>query len=129
MSSSVTEVATETATASVGLGTIFVDLIFAVVIAWGGYYFVTLILRKIFAEHEKLNGKDGETQTTSSITVDGETQEVEITIDGETSVQETQNEVVLEEKPKISGGTIAMFSISGLYLVIEWIVNTVSRFM
>ena len=86
-------------------------------------------MRKIFAEHEKLNGKDGETQTTSSITVDGETQEVEITIDGETSVQETQNEVVLEEKPKISGGTIAMFSISGLYLVIEWIVNTVSRFM
>ena len=59
---------------------------FAVVIAWGGYYFVTFILRKIFAENEKLNGKAGETQVVSSITVDGEAQEVEITIDGETPV-------------------------------------------
>lgn len=127
--SSATEVATETATSSVGLGTIFVDFIFAVVIAWAGYYFVTLILRKIFSEHEKLNGKEDETQVVSSITVDGEMQEVEITIDGETPVQETQEQVLLEEKPKISAGTIAMFSIAGLYLVIEWIVNTVSRFM
>lgn len=126
---STTETVAETVVEPIGLGTIFVDLIFAVVIAWGGYYFVTFILRKIFAENEKLNGKDGETQVVSSITVDGEAQEVEITIDGETPVKETSEEVLPEEKPKISGGTIAMFSISGLYLVIEWIVNTVSRFM
>jgi hypothetical protein len=37
--------------------------------------------------------------------------------------------LVKEEKPNISGGTIAMFSIAGFYLIMEWIVNTVSRFM
>lgn len=124
-----TELATETVTETIGLGTIFVDLIIALVIAWAGYYFVTLILKKIFAENEKLNGKEGETEVVSEIKVDGEAQEVEMTIDGEPAVQETLQEPTKQEKPIISGGTIAMFSIAGLYLVIEWIVNTVSRFM
>jgi len=124
-----TELATETVTETIGLGTIFVDLIIALVIAWAGYYFVTLILKKIFAENEKLNGKENETEVVSEIKVDGETQEVEMTIDGEPAVQETLQEPTKQEKPNISGGTIAMFSIAGLYLVIEWIVNTVSRFM
>ena len=124
-----TELATETVTETIGLGTIFVDLIIALVIAWVGYYFVTLILKKIFAENEKLNGKENETEVVSEIKVDGESQEVEMTIDGEPTVQETLQEPTKQEKPNISAGTIAMFSIAGLYLVIEWIVNTVSRFM
>ena len=52
-----------------------------------------------------------------------------MTIDGETVVEGEPQEVVKEERPNISGGTIAMFSIAGLYLIIEWIVNTVTRFM
>lgn len=123
------EVLAETATQTVGLGTIFVDFIIALVIAWAGYYFVTLILKKIFDENEKINGKKSENEVVSEIKVDGESQEVEMTIDGETVVESDSQEVVKEEKPNISGGTIAMFSIAGFYLIMEWIVNTVSRFM
>ena len=123
-----TEAVAETAATSLGLGTILIDLIIALVVAWAGYYFISLILKKLFAENEKLNGKKGETDTITSITVDGAEQEIEMSIEG-VSVETQNNETLKEEKPKISGGTIAMFSIAGFYLVMEWIINTVSRFM
>ena len=120
----------EVATEAVGLGTIFIDLIIALVIAYAGYYFVNFLIKKLIAENEKVNGKNQEAEMTSSIKVDGENQEVEIEIDG--APAETKDELLetkKAERPNISGGTIAMFSIAGLYLIMEWIVNTVSRFM
>lgn len=126
VSKSSAEVAAET----VGLGTIFVDLIIALVIAYAGYYFINILIKKLIAENEKVNGKNKEAETTSSIKVDGENQEVEMTIDG--TPAETSDELLetkKAEKPTISGGTIAMFSIAGLYLVIEWLIGTISRFM
>ena len=80
-------------------------------------------------EDEKLNGENTVGDVVTSIKIDGENKEVEMSIDGVPATSQDENTLLKEEKPKISGGTIAMFSIAGFYLVLEWIVNTVSRFM
>ena len=125
--STVAEVPAEAVTPA-GVGSILIDLIIALVVAWAGYYFVSLILKKIFAENEKLNGKKGENETVASITVDGQEQEIEMSIDG-VPAENVKEEKIKEERPKISGVTIAMFSIAGFYLILEWILGTISLFM
>lgn len=108
----------------VGLGTILVDFIVAMVFAVVGLYIVVAIIKQIKKENEQLNGK-AEVETKDNLTsikVDGNEQSVEVVINGETS-KETKN-----EKPVVSGATIAMFIFSGIYLVFEWIVGTLSGF-
>ncbi len=124
------EVATETVAAeSVGFGTILIEFIIALVVAWAGFYFLNLIFKRLIKENEKLNGNKDENEITTSIVVDGESQEVEMSIDGESvSESEELSEVKKDEKPKISGATIAIFAISGLYLLLEWILGTISMF-
>ena len=97
--------------------------------AWAGFYFLKMILNKIFKENEKLNGEKAEGDVVTSIKVDGENKEVEMSIDGVPATSQDENTLLKEEKPKISGGTIAMFSIAGFYLVLEWILGTISLFM
>ena len=122
------ELTAETTT-TIGLGSILIDLIIALVMAWAGYYFLRILLNKVLKEDEKLNGENTVGDVVTSIKVDGENKEVEMSIDGVPATSQDENTLLKEEKPKISGGTIAMFSIAGFYLVLEWIVNTVSRFM
>ncbi len=120
------EVAAEVATTeTVSLGSIFMDLIMAIIVAWAGYYFISMIFKKIIKINDKLNGKDASKETLTSIKVDGDEQKIEMSIE---EVPVIECEVKQEEKPKISAGTIVMFTISGLYLVLEWILNTISMF-
>ncbi len=130
-SGTIQETATEAvATAeSVGFGAILIDLIIALVVAWAGLYFLKIIFNKIIKENEKLNGKEEDKELVTSIVVDGESQEVEMSIDG-AEVSEVNDDVKKpkQEKPNISGVTIAMFAISGVYLLLEWILGTISMF-
>ena len=103
--------------------------IIALVVAWAGLYFIKLIFKRIIAENEKLNGNESENEVVTSIVVDGEAQEVEMSIDGESVAEAEEISEIKKEKPKISGATIAIFSISGLYLILEWILGTISMFM
>lgn len=124
-SDSVTEWVVEPA----GYGSILIEFIIALVVAWAGLYFIKMIYKKIIAENEKLNGKEAENETVTSIVVDGEEKEVEMSIDGATIESEENNLTEKKpEKPKVSGMTIAIFSISGLYLLLEWILGTIAMF-
>lgn len=108
-------------TINIGWGTILIDIIVAIIVAMAGIYFIKMIIAKIFAENEKLNGKleQNSNENLSSIKVDGSEEHVEITISGENAKP---------EKPNISGATILMFSLSGVYLVFEWILGTLRGF-
>ena len=127
-SGTASEVAAETASQTSGFGTIFIEFIIALFVAWAGYYLISLIFKKIIKENEKLNGKEDENEMVASIVVDGETQEVEMSIDGEPATNGEEIVQAKKEKPKISGVTIAIFAISGLYLLLEWILGTISMF-
>lgn len=127
-SGTASEVAAETATQTAGFGTIFIEFIIAILVALAGYYLISLIFKKIIKENEKLNGKEDENEMVASIVVDGETQEVEMSIDGEPAANGEEVVQTKTEKPKISGATIAIFAISGLYLLLEWILGTISMF-
>lgn len=123
-SGSLTETAEATTeVATTGLGTILVDFIVALMFAGIGLYIVVAIIKQIKKENEKLNGLEEKTNNdnVTSIKVDGAEQSVEITIDGQNSSD--------NEKPVISKGTIIMFVLSGLYLVLEWILGTIAGFM
>lgn len=124
-SDSVTEWVVEPA----GYGSILIEFIIALVVAWAGLYFIKLIFKRVIAENEKLNGNESENEVVTSIVVDGEAQEVEMSIDGESVAEAEEISEIKKEKPKISGATIAIFSISGLYLILEWILGTISMFM
>lgn len=126
LSSSETAVETvETATTTtIGLGTILVDLIIAAVYAAIGLYLVVAIIKQIKKENKLLNG-DLEIKTEDNLTsikVDGNEQSVEVVINGEVSKD------AKHEKPVMSSGTIALFIISGIYLVFEWILGTLGGF-
>ena len=123
------EVVAETVAGASGLGTLLIDLISALIVAWAGYYFISRILKKIIKENEKANGKPSEKEMVASIVVDGESKEVEMSIDGDSIQTEQQNNEGEQKKLKMSTGTIVMFSIGGFYLIMEWIINTIVRFM
>lgn len=124
-----TETAVETTevVTVVGWGTILVDFIVALLFAVVGYYIIVSIIKQIKKENSKLNADIEQSKNTeenlTSIKVDGNEQSVEITIDGKTSSE------AKPEKPVLSSGTIAMFVISGIYLVLEWILGTLAGFM
>lgn len=108
------------------IGTILIDLIIALITAWAGLYFLKLIFKKIFEENEKLNGKQETNENLTSIKVDGDETHVEMSIEGAV-VSETQ-EMIVENKPKISKGAIVLFVLSGLYLVGTWLLYTMLGF-
>ena len=115
----------ETAAVEIGIGTILIDLIIALVMAWVGYYILKMILGKIFQENEILNGKKETNDNLTSIKVDGDDTPVEMSIEGSVVSKETTK----CEKPKISAGTIVLFALAGLYLVGTWAVYTVFGFI
>ena len=123
------ELTAETTTTTAGFGSILINFIVALIMAWAGYYLLRILFKKVLQEDEKLNGEKPADDVVTSIKVDGEDKEVEMSIDGVPAESQEEPTLLKEEKPNISGGTIAMFSIAGLYLVVEWIINTISRFM
>ena len=112
---------------TIGFGTVLIQLIFALLFAWAGLYFIKLLMKVIIKENTKLNGTKGENKAVIEIVIDGTEQNVEISIDGEPATNENTEKKC--EKPKISAATITMFSLAGLYLVVEWILALVSGFL
>lgn len=118
---------TQTSAAEISLGTILIDLIIAVITAWAGLYFLKMILKKIFQENDKLNGGKSTNEKLTSIKVDGDETQVEMSIEGNV-VSEHQSETISEEKPKMSKATIVLFALSGIYLVGTWVLYTMLGF-
>ena len=115
---------TQASAVQVNLGTILIDLIIAGITAWAGLYF----LKMIFQENDKLNSSQVANENLTSIKVDGDETQVEMSIEGNV-VSEHQSETMPEEKPKISKGAIILFALSGIYLVGTWILYTVLGFV
>lgn len=123
------EIITETTTTqTIGIGTILIDFIIAIAVAWAGYYIIKKLIDKLIQKDSKLNNEEANDMV-SSIKIDGTEQEIEMSIEGVPAKEEDVKPLNEQERPKISGATIAMFSIAGFYLVIEWLINTISRFM
>lgn len=124
-----TETATETVT-TIGLGTILVNLIVAIIVASAGIYLLKILLRKLLKENENVNGKLEEEKTNENLVVvkvDGSEETVEVNIDNGKS--ENSNGETLKEKPNVPGIAIFMFTLSGLYLVGEWILALLIGFL
>ena len=123
------ESAAETATVNIGLGTVIIDLIFALAFAWAGLYFIKMLIKILIKENEKINGVKNANDAVTSIVVDGSEQAVEMSIDDTVIVDETGGEVTVCEKPKISRAAVILFVLSGLYLVYTWMINTIAGFL
>ena len=122
-----TETVAEVTIEQIGWGTIFVDLIVALLTAWAGLYFLKMILKKIFEEDANLNKIECANDNLTSIKVDGDETKVEMTIEGAEVVSETEK--INQERPKLSKGTIAMFVLAGLYLIGTWVLYTIRGFL
>lgn len=124
-------VVSETTAVTIGLGDILINLIIALALAAAGFYIISLLIKSIINEHKRINGEEEQTNDNiTSIKVDGDEQNVEMSIDG--VVTTADGEIygkVDEKKPEISGMTIAMFAISGLYLIGEWLLYTIYGFI
>lgn len=106
-------------TAEIGLGTILINLIIAILVASAGVYFLNILLKKLFKENETVNGESKENQTEDnlvSIKVDGSEETIEVKVDGE-----NLNKDGKIDKPVVSGLTIGLFIMAGLYFVYEWL--------
>lgn len=118
-------------TAMSGLEILY-NLLYVAVMAYLGYYFVKLLLKKLFDEDERVNGKNQENLNLQTITIDGEESVVEMAIDGETSVatSETSDEGFKQKQSKepLSTGSVIMFALSGVYLVFEWVATLLIGF-
>lgn len=120
------ETVTETVVA-IGLGDILIDLVIALALAAAGFYIISLLIKAIINENRCINGEEKTNDNLTSIKVDGDEQSVEMSIDGVEGYESV--ETIKPEDKKISGATIAMFAISGLYLVGEWILYTIYGFI
>lgn len=115
---------TETVTTTIGLGSIIIDLIIALFVAWAGLYFLKLILARVLKEDKELNGESQKSnENLTSIKVDGSEQHVEVSIEG------ASVDLSNEPKPKISKLTIFMFVLAGIYLGGTWLMNTIYGFL
>lgn len=106
-------------TTEIGLGTILINLIIAILVASAGIYFLKILLNKLFKENEMVNGETKEIQTEDnlvSIKVDGSEETIEVKVDGE-----NLNKDGKVDKPTISGLTIVLFFAAGMYFAYEWI--------
>ncbi len=115
-----TETVAETTTLS-GVS-LLIEIVTTIAFAYFGWVLLKMLFEKLFAENEKLNGKAQDNVMSQVILVDGKESEVEVAIDGEN--QPTEVVETTEEQPKkeqFSVGTIAMFSIAGIYLALEWL--------
>lgn len=122
---------TVSTTATIGLGTILIDLVIAVAVAWAGFYFISLILKQIIKENDKINKQETE-ENLASIKVDGDEQSVEISIDGGEVIEGEEYKTASAtkpEKPKVPAAAIVMFTIAGMYLIGEWLIYTIYGFL
>ena len=109
-----------------------VDVIYSVIstalIAYFGVYWVRWLINKMFVEDARLNSDAPiENLNKQTITIDGQESQVEMTVDGEVTVADSDrmdsenNTEKKEELKPISTMSIVMFSIAGLYLAFEWL--------
>lgn len=121
-------VETTTTAQTIGLGTILIELIIAVLLAWVALYFLKMVLAKIFDEDKKLNKTSDANDNVTAIKVDGENTQVEISIEGK-PLSELSGEPVKDKKPVIPKAAIIMFALAGAYLCGNWLLNTIYGFL
>ncbi len=112
---------------------LFVSLIIAIIFAAIGYFIIKRLIKSIKREDEKINSKPVE--NTETILVDGAETDVSMTVNGEKieniSYEDGKSQTVTtgvdsNGKPQISFVTIALFAVSGLYLLFDWITSLLS---
>lgn len=113
---------------------LLVELITAVIFALIGFAILKWLLKKIKQESSKINDVAAENSNTT-ILVDGKEQAAVMEIDGnevghddEQNLTEGDGEKKIESKPSVSFGTIALFAISGAYLIFEWVLALLQGF-
>ena len=124
-----TDAAAEVVVEQIGWGTILIDFVLALITAWAGLYFLKMIFKKIFQEDAKLNGTQQTNENVASIKVDGDETKVEMTIEGLAVSENQETAAGKKERPKLSPGTIIMFSVAGVYLIGTWIFYTICGFL
>ena len=116
---------------------LIVSLVIALIVAYFGLLVIKFLFKKILHEDAKLNGTDSVQEANATIMVDGKEIEAVITIDGQTiETEKTEEEkkeqaVLAEEKARKNEWTtsvIVMFSLSGAYLVFEWLIVLLKGF-
>jgi hypothetical protein len=114
-----------------GWGSLVIDLIFAILAAWVGYHIVKWLFKKVFRENAMLNGEQKDMEAKTSVVIDGNETTVDMSIDGAPVVQTEEESLSAElnKKDTISGFTIFMFVVSGLYLVGNWMLYTIYGFI
>lgn len=125
-----TEVAAEAVqVAEYGWGSLAVDLVISVVIAAIGFFLVQKLITAITKESDKINGVE-ESKENSTIKVDGDAVAIEMSVDGEPTAVETEEnesgEVKVEEKPKFTMSIVIMFVVSAAFFAIEWLTALLS---
>ncbi len=118
---------------------ILISLAIAVVSAVVGWYILKGIFKKLFAEDAKINGAQAEGQEsilderTVVVSIDGKVVETTVAIQGEpvqdnAFIKENFKEAKKRQEEKVPISCIVMFALSGLYLVLEWILALASGF-
>ena len=102
-----------------------ITLLIAVVLAYVGYLCLRYLKNKIFAENERINGKNVSEENNAVIAVDGEEQQTTLMVDGEL-VDEVESvnvetQTLKKEQEQLSVGTIVMFALSAVWLLYDWI--------
>ncbi len=108
---------------------LLINLVIALVVAFIAYKLLMWVIKKLKEENEKVNAPKVVEETNSTILIDGQEQDVSITIDGEKfeSLNENgepklvQSENSKDGKPQLSVATIVMFALAGAYLLFDWI--------
>ena len=121
--------------ASAWLSLLF-SLIIALVFAYFGLYLFKILSKKIIDESNKLNGVE-QKEGMLEISVNGKTEYVEMTIEGEPSTTNTKDEnleqpatsVIAEETQKLPISVIVMFSLAGIYLIFDWVSALIYGFL
>lgn len=109
---------------------LFINLIIALIFASLGFFLVRFLIKKANQENDRINVKKEEPDANATILVDGTETDVSMTVDGETvetyEFESGETETITpkqtkENKPQLSIATIAMFTLSGAYLLFDWI--------
>lgn len=118
---------------------LLIELIGALIWAYLGYKLLKGLILKVKVESDRINSsketeikqENGENAT---ISVDGESVETVMTVEGEDLTYEKSSTAnadglgKIKEKKSLSAPVIVMFVLSGLYLFVDWILALISGF-
>lgn len=114
------------------VGSFFINLIVAVILAVIGYKILKLLIAKIFKVNDMINTNNVKLEENAVVKVDDAEVAVKMTVDGENIDNSNEHEdnaepdaVVqsggVKEDKKIPVTVIVMFALAGAYLAFEWI--------